>query len=324
MTFPIPFPDHILAAPIWVNWRLKGATGKSKHPLQVNGKYASVNRPATWTTLDLARSRYVAHPDDGGRVPAPEYLRTSLFRGIGVMHSTLTPLCTIDLDAKHPDPQIQQDHEVVCRAIYQRISGPAEVSISGKGVHIFGTLTDPELLKFIGGRKRLFNCIDLFATGGFVAMTGRWIRRDPMIDLNAHVGALIEQAVKLGAVSTPVTPCDDIPDTTEGGRRLDLTDEQVVEQLSAPVRAIYDNTATMDNWSENTFKMLAALDYISGDVEQIQRVYLRSPRLTHAGVNKDDKDRLETRTRLFTWELNKARKRNDAKLKHITELKRVL
>ena len=111
-------PASLKARPHWVLWQwAEREDGKwTKPPIQVNGRYAKPNDPATWTTFDQVRAAYEA----GG------------FDGIGIMMRD--GACGIDLDSVlSPDG----DLEPWAQEIVDQYPGTyIERSPSGDGLHI--------------------------------------------------------------------------------------------------------------------------------------------------------------------------------------------
>ncbi len=103
----------------WVLWKYEGEEGAKpkKPPFTTDGKWASVNKPETWTTFTEALQVYT---------------QSEKYEGLGLMLTR--GLTVIDLDncLDSTGQLIPEAQEIV-----QGTSSYTEISPSGKGLHIF-------------------------------------------------------------------------------------------------------------------------------------------------------------------------------------------
>ncbi len=153
--YPVPRPDQLQniaeelrARRQFVLWKLKRRNGRwDKIPFQPNGDPADTTDLMSWCSFDEA----VAALEDGR------------WRGIGFVFSSGDPYTGIDLDNCR-DPESGQLEEWAER-IVRKLDGYAEVSPSGRGVHIIvrGKVPKPR------NTKR----IEAYSAERFFTMTGR-------------------------------------------------------------------------------------------------------------------------------------------------------
>lgn len=136
-------PDELKALPQWVLWAYEdiGSAKPTKVPHSVHGGLANVNDPTTWATFDKA----VAAAKD--------------YSGIGFVFAD-DPYCFIDLDDTKGD-QIALNRQI---EIFREFDSYAEISPSGKGLHIIVRGTVP------AGRRRSF--IEIYSNQRYATFTG--------------------------------------------------------------------------------------------------------------------------------------------------------
>ena len=103
----------------------------------------------------------------------------------------------------------------------------------------------------------------------------------------------------------------DLGDCITNGRRLDLTDEQVIAKLSTAMRGVWQGGSITGDHSEDTFHLIGDLDKITGSVWQIHDILFASPRMQGAGIGNDGQDRFKKHLRVFHRNVRKARANND-------------
>lgn len=139
-------PDRLKTIPQWVVY--KNVT--TKLPLQINGKNARVNDPATWCSFAEARTA----------------VESGAFIGAGFVFTPDCGCTGIDLDnAFEPGGITDWALKLVCR-----FESYTEISVSGKGLHII-----------VGGAKPGTKCkraiadgeIELYDHNRYFAMTGK-------------------------------------------------------------------------------------------------------------------------------------------------------
>jgi len=157
---PIPYtyekiPAYFRGRPQWVNWRYEWRDGKwTKPPLMAKqlGRYASVDNKATWSSFEDAVAAY----------ENPE----SQYDGIGYAIDVETEqLVGTDLD-HYLDDQFQPNgFTETAKSIVAALNSYTELSVSGKGLHIyaFGTLP-PD------GRRK--GSVEMYSSGRYLTFTG--------------------------------------------------------------------------------------------------------------------------------------------------------
>jgi hypothetical protein len=162
-------PAEMRMYPQWVCWRFEESdTGKpTKVPYSaMNGAHANVNDPSTWTTYEQALHALQT---------------TGWYSGIGFVLTEDDPYVFIDLDdpwavepsgrPKHTDPNHIYEMQ---KEVFAQSNSYAELSPSGKGVHIIGRASIPS------GRKR--GSMEIYSSQRFMTMTGNVLRDAPICD----------------------------------------------------------------------------------------------------------------------------------------------
>lgn len=241
--------------------------------------------------------------------------------GAAFVFSTSDPYVGIDLDS--PDKlhaealrkgfgedvatRVRNASREMCSYIVQQFAGAyMETSQSGNGVHIIVRGRLPEGAKKVT-RGKLHCGVEVYAAEQYIWMTGRQIQRSAKpyaLDgfqevLDALVYRLWELFGKNGEFDE-----ESLEPTTDGGRSLDLTDEQVIERLlkrSRDMLAIYNGGFGFNStdWSECTKIMIGEIDKLTGDAGQVHRIVFNSPRLLSAGQSKTGEDRYARTERRF-------------------------
>jgi hypothetical protein len=180
--------------PRWVACRT------DKVPRQVNGQYAKVNEPETWTTYAAAR-----HANGATHV--------------GFVLTDLDHIAVLDLD--HCGVPLSGQLADWAKELLSRLPGTyVEISLSGGGLHVFGTVapdvpTGTYVLKRGDGGER----IEVYCRAArAVVITDRVFgSRWPLADLTPVVRELLtEHAGRRGAKSNGKTPDPDEPPDLRG------------------------------------------------------------------------------------------------------------
>ena len=109
-----------------------------------------------------------------------------------------------------------------------------------------------------------------------------------------------------------------LEDLQTNGRRLDLSNDQVIAALNKLMRPVLGGGAASGNWSNDTFRLILDLDRITGSPQQIYDIVMSSKRLCTAGRSSKGEDRYKRTAKLFNSMLGKARSQNDQRLaKHV-------
>lgn len=155
--YPVPnlselenVPEELRARRQWVPWKLKKRKeGWDKQPFTPSGRPASHSDLMTWSSFEEATE--ALHAEGSG------------FRGVGFVFSSADPYSGIDLDHCR-DPQSGELEEWAAR-ILAKLSGYAEASPSGHGVHVIVRAEIPRSVKK--------SWIEVYFERRFFTMTGR-------------------------------------------------------------------------------------------------------------------------------------------------------
>jgi putative DNA primase/helicase len=140
-------PEELRMTPQWVTWRAMerdGGIAKVPHNA-VTGRRASVADRRTWCSFEEAVRAF----------------ESGNFDGVGFVFSDSDPFTGVDLD-RCRDPETGE-LEGWARTIVDDLSGYAEISPSGTGVHVIVTGTVPN--KKIGR-------LEVYSRSRFFTMTG--------------------------------------------------------------------------------------------------------------------------------------------------------
>jgi putative DNA primase/helicase len=145
---PDGIPEELKARPQWVNWRLEERNGDfTKVPYTPHtGRRASSTDLLTWGTFDEALAA----------------LQNGNYDGIGFVFSSGDPYCGVDLDGcRNPKTG---ELTAWAKEIVDYLDGYAEVSPSGRGVHVIVRGKTPS-------RRR--GAIEVYSSERFFTMTGQ-------------------------------------------------------------------------------------------------------------------------------------------------------
>lgn len=133
---------------------------KDKIPFTPKGRKASISDSRTWSTYEKCKKAV----EDG------------LFELIGFVFTIEDPYCCIDLDAPKSPKELEKEKEIRKRQkeIYEKFNSYAELSQSGKGVHI---IVKGQILQ---GKRR--DCVEVYSQKRFIALTGDRINKLPIED----------------------------------------------------------------------------------------------------------------------------------------------
>lgn len=139
-------PEELRLLNQWVLWKLEdiGAAKPTKVPYSVRGHAASVTDPSHWGTFEECFNKF----------------QTGGYDGLGFVFSKADPYTFIDLDDAEGDDAILQRH----LKVYHEFNTYAEVSPSGKGLHLICKGTVP------AGRRR--SKIEIYPHDRYATMTG--------------------------------------------------------------------------------------------------------------------------------------------------------
>lgn len=137
----------------WVLWKLEPRSGKStKVPYTVDGHFAKVNDPETWTSFYNAFEVYQNNLDK--------------YSGLGFVFTENDPFIGIDFDhVRDPITELFEDDEAFCDIC--SLHSYSEISQSGTGAHVICKGEMPGAEKGIRSESR-----EMYSSGRFFALTG--------------------------------------------------------------------------------------------------------------------------------------------------------
>lgn len=261
----------------WLVWRSRdlGHRKNVKVPYQTRNVWdvASVNRPETWSTFAEAEQAVTANPG----------------LGLGFVFTTNDPYVGIDIDDEAKIDPRNLDNFRKLRDVLLSGDSYAELSPSRNGAHIIVKGKLPRR----GYRPNGIN-VELYASGRFFTMTGDIIRD------RRHIAE--DQGLIDGFMARfPAPDHEDLDPMFIGpsevnGRRLDLTDDQVLAMAwnmpGFPDR--YQGIGIRD-WSVEHYRLVGDIDKLTGDPDQLVRIVHNSPFVLNAepkaGVKRITKSR---------------------------------
>lgn len=172
-------PDEMRLFAQWCVWRYEDTEGAkpTKVPYSArNGRLCSVTNPETWSTFDEAVSAAS---------------RNDWYSGIGFVFAESDPYAFIDLDSTDGDSDAY-DRQL---KIYHEFNSYAELSPSGKGLHIIVRGSIPN------GRRR--GKVEVYSSERYATMTGNVYRQAPIADCNELLNTLWSQ-MSSGNVATAI------------------------------------------------------------------------------------------------------------------------
>ena len=242
----------------------------TKVPYRVSGTgRASATDPTSWAPYDACRKVFD--------------LQSDRYAGIGFVLSSDDDLVCVDLDNK----ESHQDKIPEYTALAVKFGSFAEVSISGKGIHIWCKGKKP------GTRCRRGD-IEIYETGRFIAITGWQIPGTPG-DIRSSQVAIDELYESVEKKRLPRvfqdSSCSD-----------DLSDETIInlaeKHQSKFSRLFRGDTSGYDSHSNADLALCNILVFYTRDAIQIDRIFRRS------GLNREKWDREDYRIRTITEALN--------------------
>jgi hypothetical protein len=296
-------PFELKARKQWVVWRSvirtnqdSGETSVTKPPFNpANPQYeASVIDPNTWGTFEQATVAFQENP--------------SLLSGIGFVFTAEDEYFGIDIDdeAKVQPQHLQQRRELV-EEILMNTTSYAELSPSGKGIHIIGKGRLPT-----AGTRSTAVQVECYAAMRYFTMTGDVINGRAAIVDEQKIADRFFSNFRPAPVSMQV-------DDTNVNRRLDLSDDEVI-RLAAN---FHPNFAPRFNaqadcepgrWSDSFMMVVGFVERFTGSVEQVQRIVFNSPLVLNAPPAANGESRLEKAKRNFSYVLARTRQNNSGLL----------
>lgn len=238
-------PHELRSFPQWVCWKLEPTDGPkpAKVPYSPRvGKRASVTDPATWASFDEAAAA------------------ASKYDGIGFVLTDADPYSFIDLDvAEGEQPTAEQNW------IYNEFDSYAELSPSGRGVHIVVRGKVPN-------GKRQGN-VEIYPSGRFMTVTGKAVRPGPIAD---HSAKLQTMWASMGGNASQAA--QDAPDAAQTA-----SDRAIIDQARNAANGAKFATLYAGNWqgeypsqSEADQALINIIGFYSKNREQVARIFRAS------------------------------------------------
>lgn len=267
-------PDIFVKFPNWVVWREEVIAGDrlTKVPYQATDSTirARPNDPATWNRLSSAVKKSL-------------HIRSTEYKsGTGFVITPETGLVCIDLDNPAKLGANEANARKLHDALLERFANTyIELSPSGTGYHIWlwGVLPDGRMsvsLKALAG-------IEIYSGARFMTMTGDRIGDGHTVTpMQETLDELIAYMTELNGGTLPGAAggtSDDIETSSDLGRRLDMTDDEVIQTAirnNSKFLEFFNATPAHDR-SQFAKPVAGDLDKITGDPDQILRIMLSSP-----------------------------------------------
>ncbi|AKU43054.1 DNA primase [Rhodobacter phage RcTitan] len=183
-------PDELKLWPQWIVWRYEDLNAKK--PTKVpycarSGRLASVTDPTTWGTFEEVFA----------------VLQTGWYAGAGFVLTKGDPFAFADLDDTEGDAAAFAQQQV----IFNESQGYAELSPSGKGLHIIMKADIPT------GRRR--GKIEIYSSARYMTMTGNVYRPGPVLAQQELATSLFEQLGKGKAATAYFAGLEEPTETDE-------------------------------------------------------------------------------------------------------------
>ncbi|MEW9807471.1 DUF3987 domain-containing protein [Mesorhizobium marinum] len=298
-TLPKSIADHPC-----VLWKYETSDGKAtKPPYQPTTPptYASSMSPATWSEFGLCRDFILANPEYG----------LGLILG-GRNDDRLIGFDMDDLD--HVAPEHRAISEEWRKYILAAIPSYAELSPSQKGVHLICRGILPNNATAYNALKLKYG-IEIYSARRYLTTTGNRLPNstDDFADCQLAINELVSEIEKATG-----TVCggdfDHVGEYESNGRRLDLSDAQVLERACTANRKFQDwayGTWPPGVWSDVNVQVIGDLDKVTGSPDQILRIVLSLPYVTQSAPAANGEAREHKVWRRIAKELTKARPNND-------------
>lgn len=179
-------PDELKQLPHWICWKFEERDGKlTKVPISpFTRRKAASNNPKTWNSFPNALKYYQIRRKNG-------------IDGIGFVFTDDDPYCGIDLDDCR-DPETGE-LTPVAQEFVETCDSYAEISPSGKGIHIFVKAKLPT-----GGRKSGKLGLEVYFRSRYFTMTGNVLDSQAVIhDRQKEVDALLAKYFDSQPTSEP-------------------------------------------------------------------------------------------------------------------------
>lgn len=277
-------PEELRKLRQWVLWRLEWKKGDVGHelkptkiPYQINGNFADVTKPHTWTDFGV-----VVTQNFNCQTPCDYGTPVTLtgFTGIGFVLVKDGKYTFIDLDDTDGDETLSQQQ----LSLYQAMNSYSELSPSGKGLHIIVKGHVPR------GKRRYQ--IEVYSDTRFMTMTGDVYNDAPIVERQAELDELFRflgNGVEAFAY--------------EGNAPQREEDAVIIERALKAVNGPKFEALYRGNWkdyygpqfghqgeghSEADFALIDIISFYTENVAQIKRIF-RSSQLGKREKAKRDK-----------------------------------
>jgi len=296
-------PQELKARKQWVVWRSvirtnpdSGETTVTKPPFNpLNPQWeASVTNPDHWGSFEQAAAAYNENP--------------SLISGIGFVFTEGDEYFGIDIDDEAKvTPQNMQARRELVEEILMNTTSYAELSPSGKGIHIIGKGRLPT-----AGTRSSAVQVECYGAMRYFTMTGDVINGRTTIVDEQRIADRFFSNFRAQQIDMKVGD-------TSIGRRLDLSDDEVIRLASN----FHPNFAPRFNaqadcepgrWSDSFMMVVGFVERFTGSVEQVQRIVFNSPLVLNSPPAANGETRLEKAKRNFSYVLARTRQNNSGLL----------
>ena len=250
-------PQEMKDRPNWVaikTWYNEKRGKVEKRPIDCNtGEYADSVNPATWTTFDKARA----------------FVKEKGYTTIAYALDGKDGICCIDLDGCLDD---NGNYSALANQVMRKCGKTyMELSVSGKGLHIFGKTKGMDVRSFSKDGD-----MEFYQEGRFISMTGDGASYYALesFDTPEMKELILRKCEKRG----------EIKGQGQGVEGLStMTDRDVVEKAcadkkhGATFKALYEGQDLQNNHSNSDMSLMNRLAFwCNGDKEQMLRIFATS------------------------------------------------
>lgn len=249
-------PKDMKEFPQWILWTGEWLEEKekwSKIPKQVNGKHASVDNPATWSTFDEVAAAY----------------NTGKFSGVGFVLTEEDPFACIDIDKIDLKNMPNYANEIIHQSF-------TEKSVSGKGLHVW---TKYKHDKTTHKNKNTALDIELYSKDRFIAVTGILWNDKPLSEgkgINDYIDQYFERSAPVSAVIDNVDAEPTVEDAVVIERLVNHQDAEKRKKLRS-----YFNDEWSDFYGSASEARLGFFNYLAYYTEcnrkQMERIFKDTP-----------------------------------------------
>jgi len=267
-------PEELKEYDQWVLWKLEPRKEKlTKVPYTVEGHFAKVNDPETWTSFDKALEVYQNIP--------------GTYSGLGFVFRENDPFIGIDFDHIR-DPTTGMFEDINAFGDIIDLNSYAEFSQSGTGAHVIcmGKMPGPE--KGIRSESR-----EMYFSDRFFALTGDLVRGRP-----ATINEAPETLLK--AVYDKIVSAQKSQNGAKGQkqnilRNVHQTDKDIIELCQSAangekVKELFNGnwTGKYESQSEADLALCSLIAFNTKDPEQIDRIFRSSKLCNEKWLSRED------------------------------------